>query len=251
MKNKILKSFLAISLLGMLTSCDTYYEVPSANNTNVIINTINAAQQTSIKANVALYTEESVGSGFVFKAEEKISDEKFIFYILTNYHVISEFVEKKSDFLDLVNYAGYLYEPTILAYDEIKDIALLSVEGEADDFYVVKFSKSIVRNTDLVLSMGNPQGQLNALTIGYVLDSNLTGTVDDILYESLIKHSALVDSGNSGGALLNKDLNVVGINIMAPVENPVFPYQSVNGYALPYKTIELFLTENNYVKLLS
>jgi len=249
---KKITSMLLVSAL-LLASCgDIYYEAP-VDNTNEIITSINLITQTTMKSNVAIYTDSFVGSGVVFKAEEiKNNSKEFIFYILTNHHVISEFLDGKSETLDLVSFMGFSYEPLILAHNETVDLALLSVIGMADEFYVSELSNLTVSSRDIIFSMGTPQGQINALTVGRVLDPSVSGTVDGIYYEALINHSALVDSGNSGGALVNSKGKIVGINVMAPIdEEPVFPYNSVEGYALPYKIINSFLTENGYSRLLN
>jgi S1-C subfamily serine protease len=277
MKNKIMKVLSILSASFLLVGCSGDYEDTSAeyisqlevrlgdleaqlrtyenitNNDGVfLVNRINEITQTSMKANVAISMDDSIGSGVVFKAEYKNQSKgEFIFYILTNYHVIEDFVEGKSESFDIINYLGYAYKPEILAYDKSIDLALLSTVGIVDDFYVVNLSKSEVKNDQFVFAIGSPQGQLNALTVGKVIKSQIEGYVGDTYFTNLIYHTALVDSGNSGGALLDDKLEVIGINTIAPITGAGFPYQSVSGYALPYKVIEKFLIDKKYQRLVS
>jgi S1-C subfamily serine protease len=211
---------------------------------------VNAAQQTAMKANIAISTDEGIGSGVVFNKKDD-TDGKFVFFAITNYHVIEDIVEGRSEEYSLINYLGYTFEMDILAYDESVDLALVSFVGEYYDAYVLDFSVLDVQIDEFVLSMGSPQGQLNTLTVGWVLETGVSGGVGtDSFYSEMIFHSAPVDSGNSGGALINADFDIIGINSVAPIVEVDFPFQSVFGYAISYLTIEKFLIDNAYSSLL-
>jgi serine protease Do len=266
---QFLKVLLPVALLGLGVSCSDYdyidsdpvdyisiidelenklaiYE-SSLETPMFVASKVNEAQQFAMKANIAISTEEGIGSGVVFASEET-KDGMFIFYALTNYHVIEDIITGRTAEFSVVNYAGYMFDFSILVYDKSVDLGLISFIGEYYDAYVLDLSSDPVSVGDFVMSMGSPQEQLNVLTVGWILRTDVSGTEES--YFGLIHHNALVDSGNSGGALLNEHLEVVGINSIAPIVKADFPFQSVEGYAASYPTIEKFLNNKDYGRLL-
>ena len=92
-------------------------------------------------------------------------------------------------------------------------------------------------NDTNVISMGGPRLQYNTITLGKVTNNNTNITVtDDKSYSGVISHTAVINQGSSGGALINFDLKIVGINFAGLFEgNPSlqpYPFTNVNGYAI-------------------
>lgn len=88
--------------------------------------------------------------------------------------------------------------------------------------------------SDTVIAIGQPNGQVNSVTIGVLNKYILISNVD----YKVIYHSAWTDHGNSGGMLLNTDLKVIGINTWGGLDNS---YENHLSYASPVLKIKEFL----------
>jgi serine protease Do len=147
--------------------------------------------------------EKSLGSGFIFKV-----DDKWV-YILTNNHVISK--AKR-----IVVKVGRLKEvpAQVVGADPQTDIAVIKVPKDqvpnADKRVVKLGDSSKVRVGDLVVAIGNPFGLENTATFGIV--SALHRRIGLDQYENFIQTQAPINPGNSGGPLVNINAEVVGIN---------------------------------------
>lgn len=151
---------------------------------------------------VYAYNEEGykVGSGVV------ISESG---YIMTNYHVLQEGLVIIVEPI-LGDESGVLYEAKLVGYDEPLDLAVIKVEGL--ECVVPEYGSSDELEVgDAVYSIGNPMGYLQgAMSEGIV--SLLGDRIDELDYEGrLIATSIALNSGNSGGALVDGYGRVVGI----------------------------------------
>jgi S1-C subfamily serine protease len=226
--------------------------------------TLNQVSQLAIKANVRIEVGNSTGSGVVYK---KIFNEPvyisgganyFDYYILTNYHVIERAVLYGNSIL-IRNYANVTTSGTLLAYqfhetetsNNDVDLAVIKVSAPMDLFYALELATSdYVFQQQTVISIGAPRSQMNTITVGKVLDNTSALFLSSITYKwkvfsNAIRHSALIDRGNSGGALIDLNMKIVGINFAGNPQTNTFPYQSVEGYALSIQKINIFLEENN------
>lgn len=145
------------------------------------------------------------GSGVVMSADG---------YVLTNYHVIQGGEKARVDLLDVgATQSGvYSYEAKLVGYYADLDIAVLKVEAE--DLLPAQFGPS----RDLVVgepayALGNPMGYLyGTFTDGII--SAVGRTMEVGGYEmSVLQTTAALNSGNSGGALINSSGQVVGITV--------------------------------------
>ncbi len=149
------------------------------------------------------------GSGVIYQA----GPEKVL--IVTNYHIIENTSSYKVRFA-----SGQQLDATLVGYDSLSDIAVLSV---AVDFNVAAFKlgdSSLTTRGEYVVALGAP---LNfdfktSLTFGIIsgkdwlipVDLDKDGITDwDNLY---LQTDATIDSGNSGGALVNMAGELIGIN---------------------------------------
>ncbi len=130
-------------------------------------------------------------------------------YVITNFHVIDDaqqiyvLVEEREP-----------YVATLVGGDETTDIAVLKVE--ANDLQPAEFGDSdVLRVGDMVVAIGDPLGTelRGTMTDGIVSainrDLNLSGR-----QMTLIQTNAALNSGNSGGPLINCYGQVIGINTM-------------------------------------
>ena len=142
----------------------------------------------------------SVGTGVIFTTDG---------YIVTNYHVL-EGGEECWISLD----TGYAYEAKYVAGDASNDLAVLKIKEEG--LPAAEFADSDTLTVgDKVYAIGNPLGVelRGTLTDGIVSAINRDVWVDDRSM-TLIQTNAALNSGNSGGPLINEYGQVVGINVI-------------------------------------
>lgn len=141
------------------------------------------------------YTGSS-GSGFLISADG---------YVVTNYHVVNGATS-----VSLTLYNGQSLDATIVGYDDTNDIALLKAEAKNLPFVKLGSSDKLVVG-DQVAAIGNALGELTStMTVGYIsAKDRVVSTDGTVIY--MLQTDAAINSGNSGGPLLNMNGEVVGI----------------------------------------
>lgn len=131
-------------------------------------------------------------------------------YIVTNNHVIADAERLEVTLNDNRNFPA-----TIVGFDPATDLALIKID--ATDLHVIPMGDSEkLRVGEWVLAVGNPFGFTSTVTTGIVsakarsISSSTQGRPMGI--ESYIQTDAAVNPGNSGGALVNLNGELVGIN---------------------------------------
>lgn len=129
-------------------------------------------------------------------------------YIVTNNHVVSN-----ADEVEITMWNKEIYRAQVIGTDPSTDIALLKVD--ADDLPSLGFSNSDdVRVGEWVLAVGNPFNLESTVTAGIVSAKgrNINILKDRYSIESFIQTDAAVNPGNSGGALVDLNGSLIGIN---------------------------------------
>ncbi|MBU3824374.1 MAG: Do family serine endopeptidase [Candidatus Oceanisphaera merdipullorum] len=140
---------------------------------------------------------QALGSGVIIDAKKG--------YVITNNHVISD-----ADKILITLIDGQEYEAELIGSDKQSDIALLKVD--AKDLVAIEFSDSdALRVGDFAIAIGNPFGLGQTVTSGIISALGRSGLNVENL-ENFIQTDAAINSGNSGGALLDLDGKLVGIN---------------------------------------
>jgi len=153
--------------------------------------------------------ESGLGSGVIFKKENGLA------YIITNNHVISEAEE-----LEVLTIDGDTIKATLVGTDTVNDIAVLSIDGKKINTIAEIGDSSKLRQGETVISLGNPLGLGGSLTSGIVSYTNRLLPVSlnkDGIYDweqEVIQTDAAINEGNSGGALVDLNGKVIGINTM-------------------------------------
>ncbi len=138
-----------------------------------------------------------LGSGVIIDAKEG--------YIVTNNHVID-----KADEIIITLKDGRQIEAKKIGSDADSDIALLQID--ADNLAEIKISDSDkLRVGDFAVAIGSPFGLGQTVTSGIVSALGRSG-LDLENYEDFIQTDAAINSGNSGGALVNLRGELIGIN---------------------------------------
>ena len=192
----------------------------------------------------------ATGSGVVYK----LDGNKY--YVVTNSHVVvhsqletidSELTEVYYEAFSLkIVYEknGLLFEITenveLVGYDITTDLAVLTFESD-QDFAVIEMADSYeLELGQFVFAIGNPLGfeYYGTVTMGII--SGTTRYVDyGDFSATLIQHDAAISPGNSGGALLNLEGKLIGINNMKIVDDSVTGI----GFAIPSNTVKRIVTD--------
>jgi serine peptidase DegS len=126
-------------------------------------------------------------------------------YILTNHHVIALVRD-----INIALWDGRTVPATVVGSDPATDLAVLKVNLTGLPTAPIAENPQI-RVGDVVLAIGNALGLSHTVTMGIV---SATGRNDlrALLYEDYIQTDAAINTGNSGGALINAQGELIGIN---------------------------------------
>ena len=140
---------------------------------------------------------QALGSGVIIDADKG--------YIITNHHVIDGADEIKVTLKD-----GRELTAKKIGEDQQSDIALLQIK--ADGLTAIKMANSdSLRVGDFAMAIGNPFGLGQTVTSGIISALGRSGlNIENI--ENFIQTDAAINSGNSGGALVNLKGELIGIN---------------------------------------
>ena len=138
----------------------------------------------------------SVGSAVVIDAEG---------YLVTNFHVVRLANEIRLQLAD-----GRIANPQLIGVDAETDLALLKVDlGPLPAMPLGRSDQ--LRIGDIVLAIGNPYGLTKTVTQG-IVSATGRGVLGMLTFENFIQTDAAINEGNSGGALINTNGQLVGIN---------------------------------------
>ena len=177
---------------------------------------------------------EAEGSGIILSADG---------YIVTNNHVVDG-----ANTVKVTLNTGTEYEAKLVGKDAQTDLAVIKIEPGEQLTVATIGDSNILEVGERVVAIGNPMGLefFGSVTEGIVSAVNRSIDVDNRTM-NLIQTDAAINSGNSGGALINTKGEVIGINSVKVA------YSGVEGmgFAIPSseaKTIIADLLEHGYVK---
>jgi serine protease Do len=149
------------------------------------------------------YLQQGAGSGVI------IGKEGDTVYVLTNDHVVGNAAEIEISLFD-----GRTFEGEVMGTDELIDIALVTFTSREDIPTAVLGNSDSLRPGDWVFAVGNPLGFESTVTAGIVSATGRLATQNSQFsgLTDYIQTDAAVNRGNSGGALVNLEGEVVGIN---------------------------------------
>lgn len=174
----------------------------------------------SSKKSLTLYSE---GSGVIYTTANGKG------YIVTNNHVISGAAKVK-----VILASGKTISAKVVGKDSTSDLAVLSIDSK----YVTQTASfgdsSRLQSGQTVIAIGSPEGSEYASTVTQGIISSPSRT---ITYNSnqmtVIQTDAAINSGNSGGALVNSDGQVIGINSMKLSSSSSGDSVEGMGFAIP------------------
>lgn len=146
---------------------------------------------------------EGMGSGFIINNDG---------YILTNYHVIDGAKEVTVTLSD-----GQEVTASVVNYDSDQDVAMIKINQDIEVPGVVELGDSdALQPGEEVLAIGNPLSKelSSTLTKGIVSALNRSIETETGVSTNLIQTDTAINSGNSGGPLINTKGEVIGINTL-------------------------------------
>ncbi|WP_431157469.1 S1C family serine protease [Winogradskyella poriferorum] len=126
-------------------------------------------------------------------------------YIVTNYHVI-----KNANDISITLNNNKVYTAELVGSDEATDIALIKIETEEDLPFLAFGDSDNAKIGEWVLAVGNPFNLNSTVTAGIISAKSRDLTGQNV--QSFIQTDAAVNPGNSGGALVNTNGDLIGIN---------------------------------------
>jgi len=178
-----------------------------------------------------VYTQQvqELGSGFIISSDG---------YILTNEHVAGNATQ-----ITVTMTSGEKYEAQLVGSDMLSDIALLKIEGKDFPFLPLGSSDDVIIG-EWVIALGNPFGLFEVndqptVTVGVVSATAMNLRAQEgRVYRGMIQTDAAINSGNSGGPLINSLGEVIGVNAV------IFTPNQGNiglGFAIPINRVKTIL----------
>ena len=172
----------------------------------------------------SFYSGSSTGTGVVLTESG---------YIVTNHHVVDGAAQ-----ITVLLTDDRKFEATLVGQDQISDLAVLSID--ADGLICAELGDSTtLRVGDQVVAIGDPLGVelRGTMTDGIISAINRDVQVDGRTM-NLIQTNAALNSGNSGGPLLNLHGQVIGINTMKMGDTMSVAGVEGLGFAIPSTTVK-------------
>ena len=172
---------------------------------------------------------ESIGTGFIVRNDG---------YILTNYHVVRG---NDSMVVTVFDEGGaQRYPATIVKLDASVDLALLRIEPRAPLMAASLGDSDQTQVADEVIAIGSPFGLDLTVSRGIVSAKRKSLVIEGTVHRDLLQTDAAINQGNSGGPLVNRSGEVIGIN--TAIYTPTGAFAGV-GFAVPSNQARQFLSE--------
>ncbi len=205
-----------------------------------VVQVIGSCETWDAVTRVSSTVEMGAGSGCYFQADSDGSGG----YILTNYHVVAD-----SELYTIEWLSGEVMDATLVGHDDGTDIAVLHFSKPAPEGAepIPLGDSDALRIGELAICIGNP-GSADEVLFGTVTAGIISGLErEDINANnfarsiSVIQIDAAINSGNSGGALLNAKGELVGIPTLK-FRNAAMGFEGL-GFCIPINTVKAFLSQ--------
>ena len=144
------------------------------------------------------YPRVGMGSGVIVSPDG---------YLITNNHVI-----ENAGQIEVTTNDNRIFTAELIGTDPSSDIAVLKIIGDQSFPYVRFADSDQTRIGEWVLAVGNPFNLNSTVTAGIISAKARDLNPYDATSQSFLQTDAAVNSGNSGGALVNNDGDLIGIN---------------------------------------
>ena len=178
-----------------------------------------------VRPRVRQRLEQSLGSGVIVDEEG---------HVITNHHVI-----EKADVIRAQLADGRIADAKVVGRDPDTDLAVLQLNLKKN-IPVMPFGHSDrLRVGDIVLAIGNPVGLSQTVTQG-IVSATGRAQLGVATYENFIQTDAPINVGNSGGALINTNGELIGINTAVLAKN--LGVEGI-GFAIPVNLVRGVMSE--------
>ena len=187
---------------------------------------------------------------FGFSDDQQVSGSGFILtsdgYILTNNHVVENVNQ-----VDIILSDGATIPAKIISTDVFADLAVLKVDGPMPGVATLGDSDRL-KPGESVVAIGSPLGDFrNSVTVGVIsATGRMLDTGNGYEMENLIQTDAAINSGNSGGPLVNLAGEVIGINTLVVRGDGMGSAVAEGlGFAIPSNTARIIteqIIQNGY-----
>jgi Do/DeqQ family serine protease len=147
------------------------------------------------------YRQSGLGSGVI------VDQRDDLVYVITNNHVAGS-----ADEIKITLYDGREFDGTLVGTDQNRDLALLSFKSTGKIPIAKLGDSQKLQVGDWVLAVGNPYGFESTVTQGIISATGRKNEAPGGGFTDYLQTDASINSGNSGGALVNLEGEVVGIN---------------------------------------
>lgn len=178
---------------------------------------------------------KSLGSGFLISPEG---------YILTNQHVVDGATE-----IVVTTTGGEHYQAKIVGQDSRYDVALLKIKGEKFPYILLGDSNDTITG-EWVIALGNPFGLFDisakpTVTVGVISATGMDfrNAFQGKSYDNMIQTDASINSGNSGGPLVNSMGQCIGINAFIFTGDSYARGSIGLGFAIPINRVKEILPD--------
>jgi len=169
--------------------------------------------------------ERSLGSGVIMDS---------VGHVITNHHVID-----KAELIRVQLADGRIADAKVVGRDPDTDLALLQLDLKKDLPVMPLGHSDRLRTGDIVLAIGNPVGLSQTVTQG-IVSATGRAQLGVATFENFIQTDAPINVGNSGGALINANGELVGINTAVLAKN--LGVEGI-GFAIPVNLVRGVMSE--------
>jgi len=169
--------------------------------------------------------EQSLGSGVIVDRAA---------HVITNHHVIASADLIRAQLAD-----GRIAEARIVGRDPDTDLAILQLDLKSNVPVMPLGHSDQLRVGDIVIAIGNPVGLSQTVTQG-IVSATGRGQLGVATYEDFIQTDAPINVGNSGGALINANGELIGINTAVLAKN--LGVEGI-GFAIPVNLVRGVMSE--------
>lgn len=169
--------------------------------------------------------EQSLGSGVIVDSAA---------HVITNHHVIASADLIRAQLAD-----GRVADAKIVGRDPDTDLAVLQLDLKTNVPIMPLGHSDRLRVGDIVLAIGNPVGLSQTVTQG-IVSATGRGQLGVATFENFIQTDAPINVGNSGGALINADGELIGINTAVLAKN--LGVEGI-GFAIPVNLVRGVMNE--------
>lgn len=193
----------------------------------------------TVKSAIGSLDYSAVGSGFIYAEDENY------YYALTNSHVIGGDM-RFNHIIKAIDAYGVSYDASLIAYETDYDLATIRFSKGSNDLLYIPFSLVNPEYRDIVSVLGHPNGQVNAINIGYYTDLTTVSLSDQAIGTvrfPVLRLDVPVEPGSSGSVVMNEDYQVVGVVFAGSYDDD--SSIATRSFAIPIEKVYEYLEDND------